>query len=527
MKKLLLAAIMAVIFIPANKVFAQDTERIGSFHSDINIGKNGLVEVRENIKYYFPEPRHSIIRYIPVKYDIKRNGGLTGKYNVYLTLKSVNLLPENGGIQSVPYVKSKSGNNVEIKIGDAEKTVTGSQTYQITYTVQQVINFSPARPDDAGRSGSPKDNENQDEFYWNVTGNGWGVPIQESSAVINFPEEINSENWKFGCFTGALGAQSQECGFEAISKTSVEYKSKWELTAGEGLTVLAGMPKNVVVPPTPQESFWLALRNNFFAYTALLIPIITFIMMFSLWFLRGRDPKGKGTIIPFYRPPDDLTPVELGTLVDEKADLKDISSAIIDLAVRGYLKIREIEKKALFGLFKNNPDYELVKTRPADMTIPTREKEIMDTIFSGGVSTVKMSELQDHFPQKVSAIKNNIFADLVSKGYFPKNPSKTRKFYLFLGIVVGLVGLIIYANELGALGAGSMLLTGAIIAIFGYFMPQKTIKGVNTYEQILGLKEYMSVAEADRIKFHNAPEKKPEVFEKLLPYAMVLGVEKE
>jgi uncharacterized membrane protein len=58
-------------------------------------------------------------------------------------------------------------------------------------------------------------------------------------------------------------------------------------------------------------------------------------------------------------------------------------------------------------------------------------------------------------------------------------------------------------------------------------MPQKTLKGVATKEYILGLKKYLSVAEKDRLKFHNAPDKNPQRFEKLLPYAMVLGVEKE
>jgi uncharacterized membrane protein len=70
------------------------------------------------------------------------------------------------------------------------------------------------------------------------------------------------------------------------------------------------------------------------------------------------------------------------------------------------------------------------------------------------------------------------------------------------------------------------VVSGLIIAGFGFLMPNRTIKGVETRALILGLKEYLNTAEKDRLEFHNAPEKKPEVFEKLLPFAIALKVDK-
>lgn len=524
MKKLEILLFSVALFafaIISSNVYAQDAERIESFHSDINLESNGIVTVKEKIQYFFPsaesdsaKAKHGIIRNIPVKYRAHSAGTLTGEVNIYFDLTSVNIEKDNGQTEPVPFEKSSSGNNVVIRIGDANKTVNGLITYVIAYKAQRAINFSP------------KGNENQDEFYWNVTGNGWEVPIQKADATIKFPADINPDTWKFACFTGPLGIENKECSEEATSVSSVQFASNWDLKPKEGLTILTGFPKGIITQPTTSQNVILALKYNILTYLFLLIPFIAFIILFILWFLKGRDPKGKGTIIPFYSPPDNLTPIELGTLVDEKADIKDISSVIIDLAVRGYLKIREIEKKAVLGIFKGNPDYELIQLKRSEF-LPGLEKKVFDIIFPVGEHKVNLSDLNERFPQKVSEIKTAVYANLVDRGYFPKSPQRVRNTYLFLGAVVAFLGIILFVNQMGVIGSGSMFITGGMIAIFSLFMPQKTIKGVNTYEQILGLKEYLSVAEKDRIEFHNAPVKKPEVFEKLLPYAMVLGVEQQ
>lgn len=506
-------------------------ERIENFSSKINISAESVVSVEETILYFFPNEKHGIVRKIPIKYEVDRDSKKNQTLKVKFSLKSVNLKKDDGSIESVPFESKLVGNDQEIRIGDPKKQVKGFLTYVISYDLVRVINFSP------------EGNENQDEFYWNVTGNRSEVPTKKASAEINFPKDIDPASWKFTCFTGQLGSSDKDCSFEATSNRTVFFESLWEIPAFSGLTVISGLPKGILQQPQEDATalFWEKITTYFF----LILPFLAFILLFINWFLRGRDPKGKGTIIPFYQSPDNLTPTEIGTLFDEKADLKDISASIIHFATQGFLKIKEIENKGIFGFFKGKSDYELVLLKRGDFK-NAPEKTIFDLIFppnirewqgnmapgtqypSGFTSDrVKLSELQDKFPQKINEIKTAVYSDLVKKGYFPKSPGRIRNTYVGIGMTVAFLGFILLVNSFSFLVAGSTAVTGLLVAIFGIFMPCKTAKGVDTLEKILGLKEYLTVAEKDRINFHNAPAKKPEVFEKLLPYAMVLQVEKE
>jgi len=540
-KKLVFCLLLILTLFPfafSVQATEDNRERIESFDSKINISSESLVSVEETIKYFFPEARHGIIRKIPIKYNLTKNGKSNETINVKFTLKSVNEKKDDGTITSVPFTQAPNGSDQEIKIGDPNQTVTGFITYVISYEVIRVINFSP------------QGNENQDEFYWNITGNRWEVPIKSASSDITFPSSIDPKTWNFACFTGETSSSAKECSFEATSEKTVHFKSLWELPALSGLTEISGLPKGLLTPPkeNPVSLFWEKVTTYFFLF----LPLVAFIALFINWFLRGRDPKGKGTIIPFYSAPDNLTPTEIGTLVDEKADLKDISASIIDFAVKGAIKIKEIENKGIFGFFKGKNDYELILLK-RDIFMPSPEKEIFEIIFPGDIvelknpsnlggnvidlisegktkifnDRVKLSELQDRFPQKINDLKTQIYSGLVTKGYFPKSPQRVRNVYLIIGIILAFLGFIFLANSMSILVAGSTAVTGLLVAIFGFFMPKKTIKGVDVYEKILGLKEYMTVAEKDRIEFHSSPAKRPETFEKLLPYAMVLGVEKE
>jgi uncharacterized membrane protein len=143
------------------------------------------------------------------------------------------------------------------------------------------------------------------------------------------------------------------------------------------------------------------------------------------------------------------------------------------------------------------------------------------------ISSVRLSELKNKFYKSLKDIKDSVCASVVGKGYYREDPNSAKK---ICGTIAGIVvfGAIFFGSNLfGVIGIASLVISGFIIFAFGIIMPAPTKKGALAKEYILGLKEYLQVAEKDRIKFHNAPEKNPEHFEKLLPYAMVLGVEKE
>jgi uncharacterized membrane protein len=469
-----------------------NAEVIDSFDAEVKINSDASFGVSEKIQYDFGiAQKHGIFRNIPIKYQARG-----GNYN--LRISDISVKDEQGN--NYNFTTSYPGNDVEIKIGDADKLVSGQKMYVINYVIGRAINYF----------------DTQDEVYWNATGTSWPVAIKKATVKISLPQDVNKELLQSECFVGMFGSQ-EKC-LNNLENSSGFFSTNRELAPGEGLTVVFGFPKGIVKEPSLGERFLETLKDN----GILFLPLLILIFMLWLWRKKGRDPQGRGTIIAQFDAPDNLTPLEVGTVVDEKADKKDISAEIIHLAVRGYLKIKKTESKILFI---TTTDYVLEKLKSADDLENDFDKKLMEALFNGKES-VKISELKDTFYKNLKEINEKIYASVLAKGYFPKNPDKIRKIYLGAGMIVLFMG-IFFINFWGTLGVVSFILSGSIVMIFSSLMPKKTLKGVAAKEYILGLKEYLRVAEKDRLKFHNAPEKNPERFEKLLPYAMVLGVEKE
>jgi len=319
-------------------------EYITDFSADIVINEDSSFVVTETIIYDFNDnERRGIYRYLPYKYERKGT-----KYNVRIDVLEV--ADEKG--QAMPYVVSKSGGYINVKIGDSDIYISGEHTYVITYSVSRAINYF----------------DKHDELYWNVTGTDWEVHILEASISISLPQAINQEEWQLKCYTGYFGSEEEECKSSYESGSSVSFSSLREFNWHEGLTVIVGWPKDVVIEPDSRQQFGWFIIDNW----PLVIPVIIFFVLFYLWYTRGRDPKGRGTVIPIYESPDNLTAGEVGTLVDEKVDLKDISATIIQLAVNGYLKIKEVGK---IEKGKKPEDYELIKLREVDGSLkPTKGK---------------------------------------------------------------------------------------------------------------------------------------------------------
>lgn len=546
MKKIVFLALTIFLAGALWPVSALAVEKIDSFDVDIKINQDASLNVSEEIKYDFGNAqKHGIFRTIPIKY--KARGG-----NYNLRLSDIKVTDEKG--VSYNFQKSFPGNNIEIKIGDSDKFVTGEKTYVINYKIKRAINYF----------------ENQDELYWNVTGNEWPVSIEKASALIILPEAVSVGSLQLKCFAGSYGSSAGCSGGDGLVNGNNINFSQSKLSAGEGMTVAVGFPKNLVNKPGRTELFLETLKDNWILF----LPLAVFIILFYLWYTRGRDPAGRGTIIAQFEAPDKLTPAEIGTIMDEKVQNKDITAEIINLAVRGYLKITRLEKDKLF--FKST-DYLLEKLKEESDLENEYEKILLEGLFkkkntkksikdikealekikkSGeenfvskmlvnilepAVSlseregqagnekdkkVVKLSDLANSFYKDLEKTKKELYKTVLHKGYFSKNPKKVRGLYITIGIIILFLSFFA-AGIFGGLGVASFIISGLLTIIFGLFMPAKTRKGVLVKEHILGLKQYLSVAEKDRIEFHNAPEKNPKRFEKLLPYAMALGVEKE
>ena len=192
--------------------------------------------------------------------------------------------------------------------------------------------------------------------------------------------------------------------------------------------------------------------------------------------------------------------------------------------MRGFLKIKRTEEKGLLG-FGKNTEYIFTKLKDEDPE-QNFEKEVMKGIF-GTEKETKLSNLKNKFYKTLSAARGQLYENVTQKGYYAKNPNAVFGLWIAIAITGGAFMAVGFGMLQSGWGVASGILSGIIILIFGWLMPAVTTRGAELKENIIGFKDFLSVTETDRLKFHNAPEKNPQMFEKFLPYAMVLGVESE
>ena len=255
-----------------------------------------------------------------------------------------------------------------------------------------------------------------------------------------------------------------------------------------------------------------------------MFPFFSLIYMVSLWYRKGRDPQVRESIRVMYEPPKfdnrPLTPAEVGTLIDEKLDPRDITSSIVGLAVKGYIKIEETKKE---GWIFDKKDYYLKKVKDPDADLSPFEMELMKSLIPGYLPGILVSDLKNKFYTNLDVLKKILYGELVRKGYFVGNPEKVRKSYGVIGILIMVFGgfalALLTPYSVGRSILASIL-TGVPVLAFARFMPAKTRSGASAYMDILGFQEFMNRAEKDRLE--RMGEK--DLFSKFLPYAIALNV---
>ncbi len=497
-----------------------------SFHAGIVVNQDGSFDVTETIAGEFFEPRHGIFRFIPYRYD--RPDGSKAS-----TILRVDQVQYNGA--PTPFKLSRDGVYQVIKIGDPDVTIEGPFTYAITYHVERVLLY----------------HETTDELYWNVTGTNWNVPIPKATATVAFPPGVARDQINADCYTGAAGSTAREC------TISIE-DSLVQVSASDFLTVSVRLPKGVVRETTSQQQFWWWMRDNWDVFFAI-IPILTAFFLFYRWWHHGRDPKGRGTIVAEYEPPDSLRPIEVGALMDAKVHERDFTATVVDLAVRGYLQI--IEKDKVFTLKKKrDPDgtlkpFETSFLETLFMAAPTAEMETIEKQFGGDATNglkEKMKEMakrQAQVRQKYilgtsgtpdevvldgkttkpalarSKAEEDTYKEMAAQGYYLRNPRTSRLICFGIAIAVAVIavptGIVLMSEVSGKPTAMiSLLITAGLLALVAPHMPKRTEKGAIALEHAKGFKLFLATAEKYRIQW----QEKEGIFEKYLPYAMVFGV---
>jgi uncharacterized membrane protein YgcG len=532
------------------------SERILNFKSVIVVNPDASLTVTEDITVRATgrEIKRGIIRDFPTTYKDRLGNTVTVGFEVARILRDGR--PE-------PYRIEPVANGVKIYLGQKDVFLrAGVYTYSITYRADRELGFF----------------KDFDELYWNVTGNGWTFPIDRAEAIIELPP--GAKILRYAGYTGYQGAQGHDFAAQPGDRDIV-FRTTRGLDPKEGLTVAVAWPKGVVREPSDRERLGFFLQDN--VTLAIGLIWLALLLGFYLWAWSrvGRDPA-PGVIIPLFTPPKNFSPAGVRFLSRMGYDDKAFAAAVVDLAVKGAVLIKE-----------DDGDYTLISQDTTKEELSRGEYLVRAQLFSGSGSIKLENENHTRIKAAIEALKINLKTE-IAKIYFV-----TNSWYLWPGIGITLLGagfVILTARDKAAAGFGSIwliawtaacyfllvnayrqwqavrgtgfrlgALIGALAAslfalpffageIFGviliamavsipaaatlglmaflnplfyHLLKAPTLSGRRIMDQIEGFKLYLSVAEKDRLNLLNPPEKTPALFEKYLPYALALDVENQ
>ena len=492
-----LAAALLVVAVPLN-VRAEAGERITNFAVDAILRADSTLDVTETISYDFgTNVRHGIFRDIPIIYT----DGDDKEYRPTVTFMSA----EQDGLPAT-VSRIASASQLTIKLGNASKTISGPHKYVIHYNIHPIMQLG----------------DGHDVFKFNVTGNGWKVPIDTATVHVTLPGGASA--LAANCFAGRAGAKEHNCTVSNSGQV-IDASTAAPLGQGDGLSLFADIPTGAIsgylqayVPPKPNPLFELLAIIAGLSVAAGVIQMI-------MTALAERKLRNSRTIVAEYDAPDTLRPAELGLLADNKSGMPEITATLIDLAVRGYLRIEQTRKKGLLNAAK----YTFHRLQARDALEPYEQK-LVDALF-GDEDTVELKNVnRTTMAAAVSEIHIQVGDRMKDRGWYFKRPSVWR--FGVPAVILGIAGVTQQFAFAVAFITGPVfaLITVGLSAVAIYLLRQPTgmtLSGAVEWAKVQGFKEYLTVAEKDRLKFSDAPDKTPERFNKLLPFAVALGVEQD
>lgn len=538
---------------------SQGQERIINFVSDVRIEKNGDLDVTETIRIVslMQEIRHGIQRDFPTTYD-SRFGQKTRT-----TFDPVSVSLDG---REVPWERIALINGVRLRIGDPDKMLSPAlHTYVIRYRTSRQIFYG----------------KDSDELYWNATGNGWTFPIDKAEAIITLPSEKT-----FGARTSYTGPQGSTANAAEVADERpgrIVFRTTAPLGREEGLTISASFPKGVLDAPGTSRrlSWWMQDWGAIAAAVLAFAGLIAFYI--RLWADVGRNPRA-GTIVPTFAPPDGLTPAAARYISRMKFDDRAYSAAIVDLGVKGHLHISqeeggwfskgtttlrrtgtgttgplaEPERAMLAGLFGPSGTIELkqenhsvlrsARTSLEDGLKAAYEGSMFKTnqgwawiglgVIAGAMFFIAAIAVMAGGAGGMVLLENGPFVAVAAfaSAWWMRRRIKVAEggarilawTVLVLAIGIGVTSAI--GTIFAAIGGGALvvltplvMLPVALTAFRWIYAP--TREGRAVMDRIAGFRQYLGIAEEDRLETMHPPEKTPELFERYLPYAIALDVE--
>jgi len=531
---------------------ASAEERILRFVSDVTVQRNGDLEVVETIRVQAEgnEIRRGILRDFPTTYRDDRGGSVVVGFDVESVTRDG---------QNEPFGVESLANGKRIRIGSADTLLEpGPHDYVIRYRTTRQIGFF----------------DNFDELYWNATGTGWTFPIDVAEARITLPEAVPFGNTAI--YTGQQDDRGQDARVVSKEPGRIVFRTTAPLPAHNGLTVAAAWPKGVVEPPsTSRRTVWW-LKDNIGAIFALLGGAGGLLYLFQAWRKAGRDPR-PGPIIPLFTPPQGLSAAATRYISEMDFDDRVFTAAILDLGVKGQLKITDSDKTlvvtrmpggkaiaapeaaAAQALFRSRGEISLVQSNHATLSnAKATLARALEKAYSGTVFNMNSGWLTGGVLITVAAYALAAIGLVIAMGENGMVAAFSLVFLSVPSIVVGLtlrslrgspwykriftlLFIGIFAIAFGGAGLGVFLsavrspidlvvlvlpfaLLPMLASAFSW-MRAPTPEGQKLRDAIAGFRQYLGIAEEHRLDMLHPPEKTPELFERYLPYAVALDVE--
>ncbi|QGQ21055.1 DUF2207 domain-containing protein [Cellulomonas sp. JZ18] len=430
--------------------------------------------------------------------------------------------------------REDEGAALVLRIGDEDvDDVSGVQTYRVAFTVRGWLN-----PANAQHSG--------DELYWDVIGGGWEVPLSDLRVTVTGPAAVEGA----ACFAGPEGATTP-CGSASADGTSATFTQD-VVPVGDRFTTVTGWPGGTFTgaepilrekldpfaPVRPASAGGAAAAGVLALGTALAVRRVrrTGRDRAYLGLTPGLRPVAgqeaaighrdrRDAVTVRFTPPEGERPGEVGTLVDEKADPVDVTATIIDLAVRGWLRIEEVPP-AREG--RKADDWTLVRLRHDTEGLLPFEALLVRELFQGR-DEVRLSELRTTFAASMGKVQDLLYEHVTEAGWFRANPKAVRTAWGVTGVLLLLVGVIgvVVLMAAGVQSAPGLALVPAALGLVGVVVlalsgaaPARTADGTAVLAQTLGFRRYLATAEAEQLRF----EEGEDLFSRYLPYAIVFGL---
>jgi hypothetical protein len=509
----------AVLLSGATAGAQSSTEQVQAYDVEWVIEPTGDILVTEVITYDFgPTERHGIFR------DIKVRSTFDDTHDRVIRVHDVVVSASASTPNDVDL--SHEGDLLRIRIGDPDITIGGVHTYRIDYRIEGALNRF----------------EDHDELFANAIGPGWDVTVHDASITVRAPADF----LEVLCFAGPVRS-TRSCDAATVQGGVARFSQEL-LPPGQVVTPVLALPLDAVEvgPPILEERWSLQRAFSLTPWTiglALLVLVGGVGAVLRLLWQRGRDRRFVGSVVEIafgsdsgetqrvplfedpsdtaieFAPPQDALPGQMGTLIDEVAHPLDVTATIVDLAVRGYLAIDEVEGEGWFA----KSDWRLRRLKPADAELREYERELLDGLFEDG-DEVLLSELKTEFVDRLRAVQDDLYRDVVETGWFLRRPDRVRQIWLvggLLALAAGIAATVLLAVfTTFALVGVPLALGGGLLALSSNRMPRRTAKGTGMMRRALGFQRAIATAERDRARW----EEEQGIFSKYLPYAIVFGL---